>query len=151
MFPTKPDIHFELSQKGFSHFEHCCVAVLEQLVQSMFRVECVIHGNIPDFSGFIQGEIWLPFSRVEALCWKDGKCYAAMRTKGIQILFGGIQFPSPMATVRVHPDCHDDVKRFMSQQSNPFWDVLQELRYNPQFGSQLETIRQHFEESVQKM
>lgn len=116
----------------------------------MFRVQCIMRDKIPDYSGFNQLELWLPFARVEAICWQEEDCFATLRTNGIHILFG-IQFPSPMAIVRVHPDCHDDMRRFMNQQTNPIWDVLQELRYNPQFGSQLETIRENFQDSVRKI
>lgn len=94
-------------------------------------------------------QVWLPFSVIIGLMWKEQQVKVVVESRAIHVLRGN--HITPMYTiVEVHPDSHDNLRRFMTQQGNPLWDVLHELQYNPQFGSQLETVKQHFIDTAKR-
>lgn len=88
-------------------------------------------------------EMWLPVSMISLVEVHDGMFFV---TVPAQVLACSIAIPfrQPYVRVEAHTDSHEDLRRFMTHQGNPLWDVLHELRYNPQFGSQLEALKNHF-------
>lgn len=89
-------------------------------------------------------EMWLPVSIIKMVAVKEGTFLVTVPSDVLQCSIPFVPFGGPYARVEVHRDSHEELRRFMTHQGNPLWDVLHELRYNPQFGSQLEAVKEHF-------
>ncbi len=88
-------------------------------------------------------EMWLPVSIIKLVEVKEGTFFVTVPTDVLQCSIP-LPFSRPYARIEVHRDSYEELRRFMTHQGNPLWDVLHELRYNPQFGSQLEAVKEHF-------
>lgn len=110
----------------------------------MLKIDTVIYGSTRARLG---STFHIPFSSITSLDWKEDDVLVSFKSKGMLLL------PCETAyTVGVvHSDSYEDVRRYMHQSGNPLWDVLHELKFNPQFGSQLEAVKKHFNETCKNL